>query len=104
MDSSAMQHYMSDAKLMFKQYTREGGTSSFVTYKAHLKMFYLHTLNSHCFGIGPELYNGATVDESGFMLHKGHSAAEAALMQAANIDYTEVGRIFYSVDAVHAYS
>ena len=38
------------------------------------------------------------------MLHEGRSAAEAALVQAASIDYTEVGRVFYSVDAVHAYS
>ena len=54
--------------------------------------------------MGPEYYNGATVDDAGFMLHESSFAAEAALMHAANIDDAEVSRIFDSVDSVHAYT
>ena len=104
MDSSEMQKYMSDAKSMFKVYNRLGGRSNFDTYKQHLKLFFFHTLNSHVFGMGPEYYNGATVDDAGFMLHESSFAAEAALMHAANIDDAEVSRIFDSVDSVHAYT
>ena len=100
MDSSEMQKYMSDAKSMFKVYNRLGGRSNFDTYKQHLKLFFFHTLNSHVFVMG----SGATVDDAGFMLHESRSAAEAALMHAANIDDAEVSRIFDSVDSVHAYT
>jgi hypothetical protein len=104
MDSSEMQKYMSDAKSMFKVYNRLGGRSNFDTYKQHLKLFFFHTLNSHVFGMGPKDYNGATVDDAGFMLQESRFAAEAALMLAANIDDAEVSRIFESVDSVHAYT
>ena len=105
MDSSEMQKYMSDVKSMFKVYkNRLGGRSNFGTYKQHLKLFFFHTLNSHVFGMGPECYNGATVDDAGFMLHESRFAAQAALMHAANIDDAEVWRIFDSVDSVHAYT
>ena len=104
MDSSEMQKYMSDAKSMFKVYNRLGGRSNVDTYKQHLKLFFFHTLNSHVFGMGSEYYNGATVDDNGFMLHESRFAAEAALMRAANIDDAEVCRIFDSVDSVHAYT
>ena len=99
-----MQKYMSDAKTMFKVYTSLGGRSNFDTYKQHLKLFFFHTLNRHVFGMGPEYYNGATVDDAGFALYESRSAAEAALMHAANIDDAEVSRIFDSVDSVHAYT
>lgn len=99
-----MQKYMSDAKSMFKVYHRSGGRSNLDTYKQHLGLFFLHTLNSHVFGMGPDYYDGATVDEHGFMLYKSRDAAEAALKNAANIDSTEVSRIFHSVDRVHAYT
>ena len=89
---------------MFKVYNRLGGRSNFDTYKQHLKLFFLHTLNSHVFGMGPEYCNGATVDDAGFMLHESRFAAEAALMHTANIDDAEVSRIFDSVDSVHAYT
>ena len=72
---------MSDATSMFKVYNRLGGRSDFDTYEQHLKLFFFHTLNSHVFGMGPDYYNGATVDDSGFMLHESAVAAEAALMR-----------------------
>ena len=104
MDNSEMQRYMSDAVSMFEQYKETRGTSNFDAYKDHLELFFLHTLNSHVFGMGPEDYDGAKVDKNGFALHESRAAAEDALMKAANIDHAEVGRIFHSVDAVHAYS
>ena len=60
MESSQMQHYMQDAKKQFKVYQRIGGCSTFDTYKDTLKLFYYHTINSHCGGITPELFNGAS--------------------------------------------
>ena len=99
-----MQRYMQDSDKMFKVYKRIGGGSTFEKYEKHLKLFYYHTLNSHCGGIGPELYDGASTDDHGFALHNGRAAAEAAFVDAAQIDYAELCRIFESVDAVHAYS
>ena len=99
-----MQHYMQDAKKQFKVYKRIGGCSTFDTYKYNLKLFYYHTINSHCGGITPELFNGASTDNDGFALHNGRAEAESAFMGAAKIDYAELSRIFQSVDAVHPYS
>lgn len=47
---------------------------------------------------------GAATDKQGYALHGSIDAAEAALIDAANIDYTEVRLIFNSVDAVQPYS
>ena len=99
-----MQHYMQDSDKMFKVYERIGGGSTLEKYEKHLKLFFYHTINSHCGGIGPELYNGASNDDHGFALHDSRAAAEAAFMDAAQIDDAELSRIFESVDAVHAYS
>ena len=99
-----MHKYTSDAKSMFKVYRRSGGRSNFDTYKQHLVLFFLHTLNSHVFGMGPDYYDGATVDGDGFKLYTSRDAAEAALKHAANIDSAEVSRIFHSVDQVHTYT
>ena len=104
MESSLMQHYMQDSDKMFKVYKDIGGVSTFGEYEKHLKMFYYHTINSHCGGVGPELYDGASIDEHGFALHDGRAAAEAAFMNAAQIEYAELIRIFKSVDTIHAYS
>ena len=99
-----MQHYMSDSKKMFKKYKRFGGRSTVEEYYENLKLFFYHTINSHCGGIGPELYDGASTDKDGFALYNSRAEAEAALMDAAKIDYPELSRIFRSVDAVHPYS
>ena len=99
-----MQHYLQDSKKMFKVYKRIGGCSTFDKYKEKLKLFFYHTINSHCGGIGPELFNGASTDDHGFALYNGRFEAESALMDDAKIDYEELSRMFDSVDAVHAYS
>ena len=89
---------------MFKVYKRIGGGTTFDKYSQHLKLFFYHTLNSHVFGMGSADYDGAATDKQGYALHGSIDAAEAALIDAANIDYTEVRLIFNSVDAVQPYS
>ena len=102
--SSLMQHYMSDSSKMFKKYKRFGGRSTMEEYTENLKLFFYHTINSHCGGIGPECYDGASTDDNGFALYNTRVEAEAALMDATKIDYSELSRIFRSVDSVHPYS
>ena len=101
---ASMQHYMQDSTEMFKVYQRIGGCSAIDKYKENLMLFFHHTLNSHCGGIGPELFNGASIDDHGFALHNGRAEAESAFVEAAKIDHAELCRIFESVDTVHAYS
>jgi len=95
---------MHDAKKQFKVYKRTGGVSNFDMYKENLKLFYYHTINSHCGGITPDIYDGASTDPDGFALYDSREAGEAAFMDAAKIGYAELCRIFKSVDAVHPYS
>ena len=102
--SSLMQHCMSDSNKMFKKYKRIGGRSTMEDYNENLKLFFYHTISSHCGVIGPECYNGASTDDNGFALYNTRVEAEAALMYAAKIDYSELSRIFRSVDSVHPYS
>ena len=99
-----MQGYMMDATEMFAAYTALGGGSTLDAYKAALKLFFFHTLNSHVHGLTPADYGGAEADGTGFALHSDSGAAEDALMEEAGIDEEEVDLIFSSVDAVHPYS
>ena len=99
-----MKGYMTDSKLMFKQYILCGGKTAYGVYKTNLTLFYYHTLNSHVHGMGPDDYEGALHDTAGFALHITPEAAEQALADAVNITHSEISRIFRSVDAVHAYT
>ena len=103
-DLGHVDRYMNDADAMFEQYTMAGGASSRDEYAKALRLFFHHTLNSHVFGLTKADYDGAPFDKSGFALHAGPYGAENALKLEANIDDTEVTRIFCSVDSVHCYS
>ena len=51
---------------MFKVYQRIGGCSTVDKYKENLMLFFYHTLNPHCGGIGRELLNGAAIMDHTF--------------------------------------
>ena len=102
-----MQNYMTDSKLMFKQYVLCGGKAAYEMYKTNLKLFFYHILMStRVVSMWPD-YEGASHDTVGFALHNTRSAillrsaAEQTLADAANITHWEISRIFRSVDAVH---
>jgi len=93
--------YMADAPVMYAEYLKLSGKSDLQQYKLRLKAFFRHTLNSHVFG---NCALEATTDKDGFYLHPDGDAAESSLMQELSIDFAEFDRIFYSCDAVHAYT
>ena len=96
--------FLEDADKMYTEYKKNKGRSTFDTYQKDLKASFHHTLNSHVFGLTSKAADGAKTDEDGYALHSGRAEAEAAHMKEANIDHKEFSRIFYSVDAVHAYT
>ena len=125
MDSDEMMRDTKDAEQMFHMYKKRGGKAEFTAFLNILKLFFLHTLNSHVFGLTSDDYEGQKTDGNGYCLHESPEMAESTLMDAAKIDMDEFARIervvhahagdrrardfahaaiFRSVDDVHPYT
>ena len=86
---------------MYKVYQRTGGKAAWLEYEKRLKMFFLHTMNSHVYG---ETSDPSSQDAMGFYLHPSPDCAESAVMEKLSINDEEVLLIFNSIDEVHAYT
>ena len=104
--TAGLDHLLKAGPEFYNEYKSSGGTADNELYMKRLRLFFLHTLNAQM-GYNAEICGvpvGSECDKNGFFIYPDRETAHFKFAEAAGIDGEEAGRIFRSVDNVHAYS